>query len=77
MSRGRARGNGEGSFYPVQGGYRGYVWCTSAAGELDRKYVKSKPTRTPSEPGSNSAMKPVTGPLLPMFQLSSSFSGTG
>ena len=42
MSRGRARGNGEGSLYPVQGGYRGYVWCTSPAGERYRKYVKGK-----------------------------------
>ena len=42
MSRGRTRGNGEGSIYPVQGGYRGYVWCTSPAGERYRKYVKGK-----------------------------------
>jgi integrase len=42
MSRGRVRGNGEGSIYPVQGGYRGYVWCTSPAGERYRKYVKGK-----------------------------------
>ena len=42
MSRGRARGNGEGSLYPVQGGYRGYVWCTNPAGERYRKYVKGK-----------------------------------
>lgn len=26
MSR---RHSGEGSIYPVKGGYRGYVWCTS------------------------------------------------
>ena len=42
MSRGRTRGNGEGSIYPVQDGYRGYVWCTSPAGERYRKYVKGK-----------------------------------
>ena len=42
MSRGRSRGNGEGSIYPVQGGYRGYVWCTNPAGERYRKYVKRK-----------------------------------
>lgn len=42
MSRGRGRGNGEGSIYPVKGGYRGYVWCTNPAGERYRKYVKGK-----------------------------------
>jgi integrase len=39
MSR---RRNGEGSIYPVPGGYRGYVWCTSPGGERYRKYVKGK-----------------------------------
>jgi integrase len=39
MSR---RHNGEGSIYPVEDGYRGYVWCTSPAGERYRKYVKGK-----------------------------------
>ena len=39
MSR---RHNGEGSIYPVKGGYRGYVWCTNPAGERYRKYVKGK-----------------------------------
>ncbi len=39
MSR---RHNGEGSIYPVKGGFRGYVWCTSPAGERYRKYVKGK-----------------------------------
>jgi integrase len=39
MSR---RHNGEGSIYPVQGGYRGYAWCTNPAGERYRKYVKGK-----------------------------------
>jgi integrase len=39
MSR---RHNGEGSIYPVKGGYRGYAWCTSPAGERYRKYVKGK-----------------------------------
>jgi integrase len=39
MSR---RHNGEGSIYPVKGGYRGYVWCTNSAGERYRKYVKGK-----------------------------------
>lgn len=39
MSR---RHNGEGSIYPVKDGYRGYVWCTSPAGERYRKYVKGK-----------------------------------
>ena len=38
MSR---RHNGEGSIYPVKGGYRGYVWCTNTAGERYRKYVKA------------------------------------
>jgi integrase len=39
MSR---RRNGEGSIYPVPGGYRGYVWCTSPDGSRYRKYVKGK-----------------------------------
>jgi integrase len=39
MSR---RHNGEGSIYPVKDGYRGYVWCTTPAGERYRKYVKAK-----------------------------------
>jgi integrase len=39
MSR---RHNGEGSIYPVKGGYRAYVWCTSPAGKRYRKYVKGK-----------------------------------
>jgi integrase len=39
MSR---RHNGEGSIYPVKHGYRGYVWCTSPAGQRYRKYVKGK-----------------------------------
>ncbi|MGO9219744.1 MAG: tyrosine recombinase XerC [Streptosporangiaceae bacterium] len=38
MSR---RHNGEGSIYPVKGGYRGYVWCTKPSGERYRKYVKA------------------------------------
>jgi integrase len=37
MSR---RHNGEGSIYPVKGGYRGYVWCTNPAGERYRDYTK-------------------------------------
>jgi integrase len=39
MSR---RHNGEGSIYPVQDGYRGYVWCTRPDGTRYRKYVKAK-----------------------------------
>ena len=39
MSR---RRNGEGSIYPVPGGYRGYVWCTGPDGTRYRKYVKGK-----------------------------------
>ncbi len=39
MSR---RHNGGGSIYPVKDGYRGYVWCTSPAGEPYRKYVQRK-----------------------------------
>jgi integrase len=39
MSR---RHNGEGSIYPVKGGYRGYAWYTNPAGERYRKYVKGK-----------------------------------
>ena len=39
MSR---RHNGEGSIYPVKGGYRAYVWCTNPAGERYRKYVQGK-----------------------------------
>ena len=36
------RHSGEGSIYPVKGGYRGYVWCTNPAGTRYRKYVKAK-----------------------------------
>jgi hypothetical protein len=39
MSR---RHNGEGSIYPVKGGYRGYAWCTNPSGGRYRKYVKGK-----------------------------------
>ena len=39
MSR---RRNGEGSIYPVPGGYRGYVWCIGPDGTRYRKYVKGK-----------------------------------
>ena len=39
MSR---RHNGEGSIYPVEDGYRGYVWCINPAGQRYRKYVKGK-----------------------------------
>jgi integrase len=39
MSR---RRNGEGSIYPVSGGYRGYAWCTRPDGTRYRKYVKGK-----------------------------------
>ncbi len=41
MSRGRARGNGEGSLYPVSGGWRGYAWVTGPDGLRRRKYVKA------------------------------------
>ncbi len=41
MTRARARGNGEGSLYPVPGGWRGYVWVTSPDGIRRRKYVKA------------------------------------
>ena len=41
MSRGRGRGNGEGSLYPVPGGWRGYVWVTGPDGIRRRKYVKA------------------------------------
>ena len=41
MSRGRGRGNGEGSLYPVPGGWRGYVWVTGPDGTRRRKYVKA------------------------------------
>jgi integrase len=36
------RGNGEGSLYPAEGGYRGYVWCTRPDGTLYRKYVRGR-----------------------------------
>ncbi|MBE1585088.1 tyrosine-type recombinase/integrase [Nonomuraea angiospora] len=39
MSR---RGNGEGSIYPVAGGYRAFVWVTTPEGVRKRKYVKRK-----------------------------------
>ena len=41
MTRGRGRGNGEGSLYPVPGGWRGYVWVTGPDGIRRRKYVKA------------------------------------
>jgi integrase len=41
MSRGRGRGNGEGSLYQVPGGWRGYVWVTGPDGTRYRKYVKA------------------------------------
>jgi integrase len=42
MTRPRKRGNGEGSIYPVDGGYRGYVWMTGTDGIRRRKYVKGR-----------------------------------
>jgi integrase len=42
MSRPRKRGNGEGSIYPVEGGYRGYVWVTGSDGMRRRRYVKGR-----------------------------------
>lgn len=36
------RGNGEGSIYPVAGGYRAFVWATRPDGTRYRKYVKRK-----------------------------------
>ena len=41
MTRKRARGNSEGSIYPVPGGWRGYVWVTGPDGVRRRKYVKA------------------------------------
>jgi integrase len=41
MSRGRGRGNGEGSLYPVPGGWRGYAWVTGPDGIRRRKYVQA------------------------------------
>jgi hypothetical protein len=41
MSRTRGRGNGEGSQYPVPGGWRGYAWVTGPDGIRRRKYVKA------------------------------------
>jgi len=42
MTRPRKRGNGEGSIYPVEGGYRAYVWVTGPDGIRRRKYVKGR-----------------------------------
>jgi integrase len=42
MSRPRRRANGEGSIYPVHGGYRGYVWVTGTDDIRRRKYVKGR-----------------------------------
>ncbi|NEA37558.1 tyrosine-type recombinase/integrase [Streptomyces sp. SID13031] len=39
---GRTRANGEGSFYPVDDGFRGYVWVTTPSGRSRRKYVSGK-----------------------------------
>jgi integrase len=41
VTRSRARGNGEGSLYPVRGGWRAYVWVTDPGGIRRRKYVKA------------------------------------
>lgn len=41
MTRKRRRGNGEGSIYPVPGGYRAYVWVIDPDGRRRRKYVKA------------------------------------
>jgi hypothetical protein len=43
VSRARRRGNGEGSIYPVDGGYRGYVWVTGTDGIRRREYARSRP----------------------------------
>ncbi len=77
MSRGRARGNGEGSLYPVQGGYRGYVWCTSPAGERYRKYVKGKTYEDTQRAWLKLRDEASHGPIASDVPLSSSFSGTG
>jgi len=42
VTRPRKRGNGEGSIYPVEGAYRGYVWVTGTDGIRRRKYVKGR-----------------------------------
>ncbi|WP_327586394.1 site-specific integrase [Nonomuraea sp. NBC_00507] len=43
MSKGkRRRGNGEGSIYPAEGGYRGFVWVTGPDGLRRRKYFRAK-----------------------------------
>jgi integrase len=36
------RGNGEGSLYPAEGAWRGYVWCSRPDGTLYRKYVRGQ-----------------------------------
>ena len=36
------RGNGEGSLYPVPGGWRGYIWCTRPDGARYRSYRQRK-----------------------------------
>ena len=36
------RANGEGSIYPYEHGWRGYVWVTTATGRRQRKYVAAK-----------------------------------
>lgn len=38
----RKRLNGEGSIYPYEHGFRGYVWVTTPSGRRQRKYVSAK-----------------------------------
>ena len=42
MTARKTRHNGEGSIYPVKGGYRAYVWVTTTSGRRKRKYLAGK-----------------------------------
>ncbi|MGZ4662644.1 MAG: tyrosine-type recombinase/integrase, partial [Arthrobacter sp.] len=63
MSRARSRGNGEGSLYPVPGGWRGYVWVTGPDGIRRRKYVKAATYEEARSAWRNLRAKADSGPV--------------
>jgi integrase len=63
MSRSRGRGNGEGSLYPVPGGWRGYVWVTGPDAIRRRKYVKATTYAEAKEAWLKLRSKAAKGPV--------------
>src|SRR5215469_8830814 len=63
MTRPRKRGNGEGSIYPVEGGYRGYVWVTAPDGIRRRKYVKGRTYKETKEAWLTLHARARSGPI--------------